>query len=184
MPLRSLLCLLLGLSLTLSAGAQIYKTVDKDGKVIYTDKPRGDQPAEAVDLPPINTLPPENADNFPRDEQQNQPEAIRYQVDIISPRENVTIPPGQRDLGIAVTLNPPFAGDHWLRYFMNGELLEETRESNIVVQDVFRGSHTLEVEVIDNNGTSLGKSAPVVVNVIRPTVKQQTAPAPKPKPKT
>ena len=50
-----------------------------------------------------------------------------------------------------------------------------------MVQDVFRGSHTLEVEVIDNNGTSLGKSAPVVVNVIRPTVKQQAAPKPKPK---
>ena len=184
MPVRPLLCLLLGLSLAAGASAEIYKTVDKDGKVIYTDKPRGDQPAEAVDLPPINTLPPENADNFPKPQQDNQQEAINYQVNIISPRENVTIPPGQRDLGIAITLNPPLAGDHWLLYFMNGELLEETRDSNIVVQDVFRGSHTLEVEVIDSNGNSLGKSAPVIVNVIRPTVKQQAAPTPKPKPRT
>src|SRR5690606_42036520 len=50
------LCLLLGFSLVFGASAQIYKTVDKDGKVIYTDKPPADQPAEAVKLPPINTL--------------------------------------------------------------------------------------------------------------------------------
>lgn len=168
---RPLICLFLGLSLVLGASAQIYKTVDKDGKVIYTDKPKGDQPVETLDLPPINTLPPENnSGNFPAPQIQNRAEAIDYQVNIISPRENVTIPPGQRDLGIAVTLNPPLAGDHWLLYFMNGELLEETQESNILIQDVFRGSHTLVVEVIDSNGNSLGKSQPVIVNVIRPSV--------------
>lgn len=180
MLFRPLLCVLIGLSLTAGASAQIYKTVDKDGKVIYTDKPRGDQPAEPLNLPPINTLPPENANNYPQIGEDVQPESVNYQVSIISPRENVTIPPGERDLGIAVTLNRPLAGDHWLLYFMNGELLEETQASNIVIQDVFRGSHTIVVEVIDSNGNSLGKSSPVVVNVIRPIVKPQPAPAPKP----
>src|SRR5690606_3503019 len=175
MSARSLLCLLLGFSLVFGASAQIYKTVDKDGKVIYTDKPPAAQSAEAVELPPINTLPPEGSANIPVAQPRQQQESIYYEVDIISPRENVTIPPGQRDLGIAITLNPSLAEDHWLLYFMNGELLEETRESNILIQDVFRGSHTLVVEVIDSNGNSLGKSEPVVVNVIRPTVKKPAA---------
>lgn len=170
MSARLLLCLLLGLGLATTAHAQIYKTVDKDGKVIYTDKPRGDQPAEAVNLPPINTVPTESPTYLPGPARQEVPQTLHYEVDIISPRENVTIPPGQRDLGIAVTLNQPLAEDHWLLYFMNGELLEETRNTNILIQDVFRGSHTLVVEIIDDSGNSLAKSAPVTVNVIRPTI--------------
>lgn len=178
MPLRLLSCLLLSLVISHAASAEIYKTVDKNGRVVYTDQP-GNESAEKVTLPPINTLPPEEASPYspPPPEQDQQ---ASYEIKIMSPRDNVAIPPGQRDLGIAVVINPALGPDHILLYFMNGELLQESTATNIVVEDVNRGANTIYVEAVDSNGTSLGKSPSVVVNVIRPIIKPK-APPPKKK---
>lgn len=162
--------------------ADVYKSVDKDGRVIYTDSPK-DENAKKVELREINTVP--GAQPLPQstsvDDFESQPAAINYQIDIISPRNDVSIPVGQRDLAIAIQLNPALQEGHLLVYFMNGELLEETTMNNIIVKDVPRGTHTLVVEAIDADGQSLGTSAPVLVNVIRPNIKNNALPKPTPR---
>lgn len=162
--------------------AEVYKTVDKDGRTVYTDKPKTEN-AEKLQLREINTVPGAQPlpNSSPVDSFQSRPAAVSYQIDIVSPRNDVSIPVGQRDLGIAVTLKPAMQGGHLLVYFMNGELLEETTASNIIVKDVPRGTHTLVVEAIDADGQSLGTSAPVIVNIIRPNIHNNALPKPKPK---
>ena len=178
--MRNLLVLMILLAQV--AGADVYKVIDKDGTVRYTDKPATEN-AEKIKLREVNTVP--GAEPLPQSTSvntyQSQPAAINYQIDIISPRDDVTIPVGQRDLAIAVTLKPALQGGHLLVYFMNGELLEETTLSNIVVKDVPRGSHTLVVEAINADGQSLGISPPVIVNVIRPNINNNALPKPTPK---
>lgn len=174
-----LFCLLL---LAPWVAADIYKTVDKDGRVIYTDKPK-DEKARKLELRDINTTPsPEPLpDSTAVDSFQSRPAAISYQIDIISPRQDVIIPIGQRDLAIAINVTPALRGDHLLVYFMDGELLEETTTNNIIVKDVPRGTHTIVVEAIDPGGQSLGTSAPVSVSVMRPVIKKPAPPAPTPR---
>lgn len=177
--MRALLIILLVMAYPV--WADVYKTVDKDGRIIYSDSPLSDK-AEKVELREINTVPrAEPLPGSPVNSVDPQEANVSYEIDIISPRADVTIPAGQRDLAIAVSLNPLLQNGHLLVYFLNGELLEETTMSNIVVKDVPRGAHTLVVEAIDANGQSLGTSAPVIVNVIRPIVKPAASPAPKAK---
>lgn len=178
--MRSLLILVMLLAQVVDA--DVYKTVDKDGNIKYTDKPSTEK-AEKLELREINTVPgaeplPESS---PVQSYGSQPAALNYQIAIMSPRSDVTIPVGQRDLAIAISLNPGLQQGHLLVYFMNGELLEETNMNNIIVKDVPRGTHTLVVEAIDANGQSLGTSPPVIVNVIRPVVKKPAPPKPAPK---
>jgi len=104
--------------------------------------------------------------------QRNADEEISYRVNIISPRDEVVIPPGERDLAIVVGLDPSLAQDHWIVYYINGEMIEETRSTSILIQEITRGAHQITVDVIDANGKVLGESQSVPVNVIRPTVKQ------------
>jgi hypothetical protein len=162
--LMRILCGVLCACCVFANATEIYKTKDKNGNWIYTDQPPSAD-SEQVKLPPINTLPPAQnhvpISNSTRDRAAAQDE--HYEVRIISPRENVTIPPGQRDLAIAVNLSRPLDPDHLLMFFINGELLEETRSSSVLVQEVYRGAHTV-------NGRSLGKSPEVIVNVIRPSL--------------
>lgn len=162
--------------------AEIYKTVDKDGRTVYTDKPKTEN-SEKVELRGLNTVPGAQPlpDSSPASSFESRPARVEYKIDIISPRSDVTIPVGQRDLAIATVLQPSLEEGHLLVYFMNGELLEETTMSNIIVKDVPRGTHTLVVEAIDANGQSLGISPPVIVNVIRTLVKKNAPPKPTPK---
>lgn len=164
------------------AWADVYKTVDKDGRVIYTDKPTSDN-AQKVELREINTVPspPPLPQSTPVESFQSQTAAISYKIGIISPRNELIIPVGQRDLAIAVKVEPKLQPGHLLVYFMNGELLEETEMTNIIVKDAPRGIHTLVVEAIDANGQSLGTSAPVSVSLMRPIVKKPAPPAPTPR---
>jgi len=164
---------LLILSLFLSAGlyAQIYKTKDKDGNVVYSDTPTNDQ-AESVKLKEILTLPADTPTNSASSDTPRDDGVIEYQVDIVSPRHEVTIPPGQRDLAVAIVLNPSLHQDHLITYYIDGELIQETQSTSIVIQDPPRGGRTLTVEVINQQGEVLGASQPLTVNVIRPIFKK------------
>lgn len=153
--------------------AQVYKTVDAQGNITYSDKPKGDASHE-VQLREVNTIsaptttPSARGPSVSVTSHQAEQAFIDYQIAIISPRDEVILPVGQRDLAIAVAVTPALAENHLLVYFLNGELLEETSSPSIIVQDVPRGIHTIVVEAIDAQGRSLGVSAPVKVNLMRP----------------
>lgn len=168
--MRGLFLLICILCSTLSF-AEVYKTVDKDGNVKYSDSPPDEQ-AQTLKLPELNTLPPDQQGQIYQSPATSTHEAVAYQVDIISPRNEVVIPPGQRDLAVAVSINPSLQPDHLVTYYIDGELIEETQSSNIVIQDPPRGGRTLTVEVIDQSGEVLGRSEPKTINVIRPINKK------------
>ena len=155
------------------AQAEIYKTVDKEGRIVYTDKPKTEK-AEKIQLRETNIVP--GAQPLPASVSVSpyvsEVAPTNYQVVIMSPRTDVIIPIGQRDLAIVVNVKPALEEGHLLVYFMDGELLEETAMSNIIVKDAPRGTHILVVEAIDANGRSLGTSPPVSVSVMRPTIKK------------
>src|SRR5690606_25775135 len=96
---------------------------------------------------------------------------IVYDLYIASPRDGVVISPEQRDLAIAVNLNQPLADGQWLLYFMDGELLEESTSTSILVREVPRGARSFTVEWIAADGTSLAISEPVTANIMRPIVR-------------
>lgn len=162
------------------AMAEIYKTVDKDGRIIYSDSPKSDN-TEKVQLRSINTLPSEARTPPPSEPVASYPveEEIPYELEIVSPRNNLVIPVGQRDLPIAVRLNQPLRSDHLLAYYLNDQLVDETSATNILIPEIARGIYVIRVEVIDADGQLLGTSEPVSVSLIRPKPPKPASPAPK-----
>lgn len=148
---------------------EIYKTRDSQGNVVYTDRPPAGN-SEQINLPPINTLSPAGQTATPQATRSDPVASEGYNINLLSPREGITIPPGQRDLAIAVGLSPALADNHWLLYFINDELIEETQSTSIIVREIPRGTHRIAVDAIDGDGKLLGQSEVVEVHVIRPTV--------------
>ena len=106
---------LLILSLLLAsalASAQIYRTTDKDGNVIFTDRPPASEGAdvEAVELNPTNTTPPpeQRPDLAPRPVEEKPEVTPDYRVTVTAPEDGSTIPmgPGNFSVRPAVTLLP------------------------------------------------------------------------------
>lgn len=151
---------------------KIYKTEDEQGRTVYSDKP-SKAAQEQTELPPVNDMPaPERRPSFePESEAQRQgnEEPIEYGVQIVQPANETTLTAGERDLPIRVELSPSLQAGHSLAYYLDNELIQQTQSTQVTIEEIFRGRHTLAVDVIDQQGRILGRSEPVVVFVHRPS---------------
>lgn len=155
--------------------AEVYKTVDKDGNVTYTDNPSGAAgTTEKINVEPVNIVPAGKKITLtgPRSKQTTSTQA-QYVVNIISPTNEYSVPPGQRDLVVAVQIKPGLRRGYKIAYYMNGALLGKSTNNNLSIPEIIRGEHTLRAEVINANGKVLGSSKPITVYVHRVSVIKQ-----------
>ena len=161
-----LFCVLLALSAT----AQVYKSVDEDGNVTFSDRPSQD--AQPVDIGPTNTTPPPPVNAFPAP-QPPEPDAEKkdlYQVAITSPENETIIPRGPGNFSVTASVSPSLKASHKLQLMMDGEPREEPQvAATWNLTNVFRGEHNIQVAVIDGEGDELAISEPVTVFVFRPS---------------
>lgn len=174
----------------------IYRHVDANGKVVFTDQPPGNaQNLETVILPPVNAVKleqrtlsrPENVEGSAGREARNKAAvAAGYQSLGINGFEDGTVlrnPEG----GIVVSAAPVpalFPGDRLvIRY--NGQTIDGDTYSLPTLE---RGTHTFSAAIL-REGQVLIESPAISMTVLRTTVKDQatnkpTPTPPKPKPKT
>lgn len=181
---------LLLISLLLFAGAasqaQIYKSVDREGNVTFSDRPpaEGEQ-AEAVELGPMNTSPaPEALPAAPRsreDDQQQEP-APEPRVSITSPEEDQVIPIGELgSVTISARAEPPLSGGEQLQLLLNGEPQGDPQQgSQWLLENLRRGGHDISVTRLDADDQVTASSDPVRFYMMRPLNirNQRSTPAP------
>lgn len=151
------------------AVADVYKVVDENGRITYTDAPPKGQRAEKVDIKDSNTLPRTRVTKRLSAEAENEPkDAIpdSYQITITNPPDDFHMTPGIRDLSVQVEVNPPIHPSHRLEITDNGAPVQGMTLENVVV----RGAHRLQARVVDEQGRIISASAPVQFFVHRPTV--------------
>lgn len=192
------LALTLGLSAAGSAEAatRIYRTVDENGNVVFTDvPPRPDEPGQAVELnegssftPPPTPAPEPTAEDGsrmsleqwlgneapPSDEEAAGP--VSYQsLEIASPANDE----GLRDNAGTVTVNarlqPRLDVGHAMQVLLDGEVRQTGQTSSFQLINVDRGTHSVQVRVVDANGNILIASAPTTFHLQRRSVLQQPA---------
>lgn len=144
--------------------AEVYKVVDENGNVTYTDSPPRNGNAEKIELPEGNRLPPTIVRQRPPSrEPTDNPD---YRLRITSPPDGFHLNPGMWNLNIQVSVDPPLLPDHELQITDNGKIIEGTTLENIVV----RGTHVIQARIVDEQGSTISRSAPIEVYVHRPTV--------------
>jgi hypothetical protein len=158
-----------GIFLVFSASAQIYKHVDEDGNVTFSDTPSED--AQRIEVNPTNTTQPPPANAFPALPPEPEPVAGEsYEVAITSPANETIIPRGPGNFSVTASVSPSLGPDHKLQLMMDGSPREEPQTSTAWdLTNVFRGEHNLQVAIIDAEGEQLGISEPVTVFVFRPS---------------
>ena len=164
---------LIGLGFSPLQAGEIYKTVDEDGRVTYSDQPPRERSSDKAELPPVNTMEktekprasPRNSMPASQDEQ-----AIDYQLNLASPEQDAQLPPGQRDLVIRVELNPPLSPGHRLVYTMDGQEIARGRNQQYRIEEIFRGTHQIRVTIVNQAGETLRESDTRQVHVHRPSL--------------
>ena len=144
--------------------AQAYKWVDEDGVVHFSDRPQ--EGAEEVELPRAPRRPPpppptaragagEAAEETAPEEQ-----PFRYEsLTIGAPLAEETLWNIEGVLNVTLNLQPALQSGHRIRVYFDGEPRTVNRTS-FQINEVWRGVHNIQAEVIDESGTMLIRSMP------------------------
>ncbi len=160
--------LLLGLLASGAVFAEAYKWVDADGVVHFSDRP---QPgAERIELPTDTPGRPRPTTAYSSaattsaaandaDGETTEP-FVRYStIEIASPAAEETLWNIGGELEVAVNLQPGLQPGHQLRIYFDGSprVVNSTR---FRLEEVWRGVHNLQAEVIDQSGEVVSRSQP------------------------
>jgi len=176
--------LIISLFFIYSTQADVYKSVDEDGNVIFTDKPSPDaekikvKEVQTVETPKIEpkqeALPAEE----PAEEEQKPVEYSK--VEITSPENVSAVRANNGNITISAAVEPALdneAGDT-LALYMDSKLVSAGPGTQFNLNNVDRGTHSFRVAVIDKGGNELKRSASISFTVLRHSV-QHARPVPR-----
>ena len=166
-------CWLAGLlaSGTAGAQAQLYRWVDEKGVTHWSDRPvRG---AEKVDVPAAQGFQPPPvqqrpvATSSPASSDATGGGAVTYEnVEIVRPANDEAVINTGGAVDVAASLSPSLAPGHRTWFVLNGQRLDgPSPQATSTTLSAVRGTHTIAIEVADQNGSVVASSAPVTFHV-------------------
>ncbi|QSX29908.1 DUF4124 domain-containing protein [Shewanella cyperi] len=167
------------LTLLLLAGlcqAAVYKWVDKDGKVHYSDEPKGDaqlvEPKENTQNQ-ISVRPPVDLSAG----KQSPAAHIEYQLSILSPEHEETIRNNDGNFSVRASIDPePPKGALWVLRLDGKVWQDPTTSPFFQLENIDRGEHSIQVQLITQNGKVLASSHTRTLFLHRATLLQAPQP--------
>lgn len=172
--LAALLALMLLSALPLMAQDKIYKVVDADGNVTYTDQ-KPDDDSEPIDLPELSIVDPVEIGTLPARAQGEAEAAPELAFSIASPMQDETIWNTGFTVDVQMSLNTEVPVGAQIVLFVDGEQKATTRALSTTLRDVYRGPHTIRAELQTQTGQVLASTQSV-----RFFIQQQSALRPRP----
>ncbi len=151
--------------------AKVYKWTDNQGNVHFSDKPhRG---AVEIDLPPVQTYSPPEIPQ-PTDETPDAADEdgdTYEEVVILQPENGATIRNNQGLIPVQAKTVPELREGDQLQLIFDGQKMGSPQKlPSFTLNNVFRGTHTIAIQVIDAEGKELKTSDTVTVHMHRPRV--------------
>jgi hypothetical protein len=179
------------LLLVLASGvhAEVYKSVNESGEVVYSDQPGPN--AQRMKLPELPTYSPPPIPSFSAGTSQTKPVAASpyKSVKIVVPENDATVRDNQGVVRVEVALDPPLMVQqgHKIQFYLNGEPHGmPVGTTSISFSNLDRGTYSLTSSVVNAEGAVLSSADPVVFHLHRESVLNPNSPLfvkPKPTPK-
>jgi hypothetical protein len=160
---------------TLGVQADIYRSIDREGNVTFTDEP--DTKAELIELEESMTyealpipvaVPVENVTS--PSETAKKP---KYNINIMSPEQNQSLWEGGGIFTATVSVQPELNTNRadQLQFKLDGKAVSGPQsELSHAFQNIERGSHILAVSIVDKNGKVLKTSKSILFHMHRNSV--------------
>jgi len=181
-----ILCFILVLfSVHVVAAEKVYKKVNPDGTVEFTDKPGDD--AEEIPVRKTPSIKIKPAPNLNVNTSRGSKQVFTYdEVVVTNPANDETIRDNAGNISLAGMIRPDVQTGlgHQLRWMMDGKPLEN-KGLTLQLTNVDRGTHSVQLQVIDKQGEVVASSQSVTFHLMRYASPAKPAPNfPKPKPKS
>ncbi len=164
---------LLAAALVTQAGT-IYRSVDEHGRVSYSDRPSPGAEAMDVRRPNIERSIDPPAWEAAAPERPGEEDFPGYdELSITEPEGAVAN--GLVPTEVHIHLRPELQPEHRLQLLVDGAHYATSRDTPLVVDQMDRGPHTLEVRVVDAAGRALKSSGEIEVYVHWPRINRPGA---------
>jgi len=176
--LALLACLLAGTAL---ASTEVYRWVDKDGVVHFSDRPAEGaervelQDAQTFSAPPVKPRASSSTTTTGTDEG-----AFLYQeFEFVNPGQEEVLWNIEGQLDVSMRLQPRLQTGHQVSLYLDDEPVEDMRRNRLQVTltDVGRGLHVLRAEIRDATGLLLIKTQPRTFSVQQTSILNPNNPA-------
>ena len=160
--------------------AQVYKIVDKDGNVTYTDKPPEDG-SKPMDLPPLSVI---ETPEYGKTSRQQAEEAVaagetpelplrtlrnRFKdFAIISPLQEESVWRPDGPISIAWSSSNQLIEGMMVQIFLDGQQQASTTAPMIPVNGLERGEHTVTATIKDAKNRTVATAQPITFYVRQP----------------
>jgi len=147
-----------------AAAQDIYKTVDENGNVVYTDqKPSED--AEPITLKELSVVEPTRIGDMQvvaaGDESADDAE-VDYQLKIVSPTDEQVIWNTAYVLDVTVSVGRQLPAGAQFVYRVDGQTRATSQQLSVSIEEVWRGEHNLAVELRNADNAVLDTAGPIV----------------------
>ena len=177
-------------AVSLSANAEVYKKIDQDGNVSFTDVPTSkDQKAIHIDPPmtyeskPITPQTPssaEESDESGESETTATAETqIKYEIlSINTPTNDENLRDNGGNVAVSLSSQPDLdrTAQHQYILYLDGKKVSESQSSTTSLANTDRGTHTLIAEIVDKEQNTLIKSDSITFHLQRVALRPRVSP--------
>jgi len=168
--------LLSALLVATPATSGVYKYIDENGQVAYSDKPV--EGAKKLKIrsrngPSYASQPSKPANNEQSGEADNN--GFKYEsFELLTPKEDKVVSDRSGSVQVVFLPEPALAADHEIIVNVDGKDISRGRHANISLSQVPRGSHKVTGRIESAEGKVLITSATVTFHVKRPIIDEDS----------
>ncbi|MCE6978022.1 DUF4124 domain-containing protein [Pseudomonas frederiksbergensis] len=153
--------LLFACLISLPAMAEVFTYIDAQGNRVFTDQP-GTRNAKRVPLATSNRMSTNPSGAAPMTAAKNQAKPLFHydMLRVLVPDPDATIRSTAGELIVSVTSEPGLQQGHRYRLLLDGQPTAEPGPSPVfALSNIDRGSHHLSVEILDEQGRTVERTA-------------------------
>lgn len=168
--MRACLPIVLLCCLPLTASAAVYKWVDADGTVHYSDTPRDG--AEEVHVAPPQTYQPGALPAFTPRPEPPTPVPAYSRFELTAPADDGTIRDNTGAITVSFAIEPELKTElgHRLVVLLDGQPQAPVQAASVTLDNVDRGTHSLQGRIVDANGKVVISTPSIQVHLHRQSV--------------
>lgn len=166
--------------------AEVYKIVDKDGNVTFTDQAPGDG-SKPIKLPPLSVIETPTYETKAKavEGEDGQPMSLRAQrimyrdFAIVAPQSEESIWHPDAPVTVAWSTGAPLQMGMKVSVSVDGKLQTFTTDQIIPVANLERGEHTVTARLTNDRNQTVASAEPIIFFVRRPGLNNRVRPAPR-----
>lgn len=143
--------------------ASIYKMIDTDGSITYTDSPNPEKLVEVLPekyVPSFQLSPVTNTASTPSSPAPEKAKEIpKYSLEFIKPEQHENFPAAVSSIDVTILITPTLRNTDKVILILDGkEVNDPENKLNFTLPWLPRGEHTLKARIISDDNTELLES--------------------------